>query len=137
MAKSPELETLDPVGLQGAPMETLAALKTALRGVKLEGAIITLIADWQNRRDTARYAVMIRAGEESIVSEDAFGGRYGVAGTAALTDLVNFLWERGAENFKESVLAPHQFARILEYPDAASLQRIVANANPTDPEIYR
>jgi len=130
-------EPLDPVGLRGAPRETLTAMKLELRGVKLGEAVVTLIADWQDRRDSGRYAVLVRVGGSQIVSEDAFGGRYGPSGTQALAELVTHLIEHGATNFKESVLAPHEFTRLLEYPDAHNLQRISANANPCDPEIYR
>ena len=131
------LETLDPVGLRGAPLESLNAMKLALRGVKLNDATVILIADWQDRRDQGRYAVLVRDGGSHVVSEDAFGGRYGADGVKALADLVTFLCEQGATNFKESVLAPHEFTRLLEYPDAHNLQRISANANPSDFEIYR
>ena len=131
------VETLDPIGLRGAPFESLNAMKLALRGVKLIGATVTLIADWQDRRDSARYAVLVRDNDSHVVSEDAFGGRYGADGVKALAELVTFLCEQGATNFKESVLAPHEFTRLLEYPDAHNLQRISANANPSDPEIYR
>ena len=130
-------EPLDPVGLRGAPSETLSAMKLELRGVKLGEAVVTLIADWQDRRDSGRYAVLVRNGGSQIVSEDAFGGRYGADGVKALADLVTFLCEQGATNFKESVLAPHEFTRLLEYPDAHNLQRVSANANPSDFEIYR
>ncbi len=131
------LETLDPVGLRGAPLESLNAMKLALRGVKLSDATVILIADWQDRRDSGRYAVLVRDGGSHVVSEDAFGGRYGASGIKALADLVTFLCEQGATNFKESVLPPHEFTRLLEYPDAHNLGRIAANANPSDPEIYR
>jgi hypothetical protein len=135
--KNLAMDTTDPVGLQGAPLETLEAVHAALRTVEVRGAIVTLIADWQDRRDSARYAVFIRHGGRSVLSEDAFGGRYGAAGVKALADLVTMLWNRGAENFKESVLAPHDFTRLLENPTPEHLMRVMANANPTDPEIYR
>jgi Protein of unknown function (DUF3197) len=135
--KNPSMDTTEPVGLQGAPLETLEAVKVALRTVELRGAIVTLIADWQDRRDSARYAVFVRHGERSVLSEDAFGGRYGAAGVKALADLVTMLWDRGAENFKESIIAPHDFARLLEHPTPEHLGRVTASANPTDPEIYR
>ena len=97
------LETLDPVGLRGAPNETLNAMKLALRGVKLNDATVTLIADWQDRRDSGRYAVLVRDADGAVVSEDAFGGRYGASGTQALAEIVTFLIQHGATNFKESV----------------------------------
>jgi Protein of unknown function (DUF3197) len=135
--KKLETDTIDPVGLQGAPTETLEAVKIALRTLEVKGSTVILIADWQDRRDTARYAVLVRHGTHTVLSEDAFGGRYGATGTQALTDLVTYLWNKGADNFKESVIAPHDFTRLLEFPTNEALLRVMANANPTDPEIYR
>ena len=135
--KKLEAESFDPIGLRGSPLQTLEAMHAALRTLDVKGSMVIVIADWQDRRDTARYAVLVRHGERSVLSEDAFGGRYGAAGKKALADLVNLLCNRGAENFKESVLAPHEFTRLLEDPSGQHLQRIIANANPSDPEIYR
>ncbi len=135
--KNSATDTLDPIGLRGAPLETLEAVRAGLRSIDVKDSIVTLIADWQGRRDSARYAVLVRNGERSLLSEDAFGGRYGAAGQRALADLVTMLTDRGASNFKESVLAPHEFSRLLEDPTAERLQHILANANPSDPEIYR
>lgn len=134
---SANTDALDPVGLQGAPKETLEALKIAVKGINLSNTIVTLVADWQDRRDSARYAVMLRASGRTVISEDAFGGRYGSLGRTTLAQLVNWLLEAGATDFKESVLPPHEFTRLLEYPDQAGIMKLVANANPTDPEIYR
>jgi hypothetical protein len=130
-------ELLDPVGMQGAPQETLAALKIAVRGMDLERAIVTLVADWQDRRASARYAVMLRENGRTVLSEDAFGGRYGALGVTGLAQLVDWLTEAGASDFKESIVAPHEFNRLLEHLDAHGVQKLIANANPTDPEIYR
>jgi hypothetical protein len=135
--KKLETDTIDPVGLQGAPSETLTALKTALKTLEVRGSIVILIADWQDRRASARYAVLVTHGERSVLSEDAFGGRYGEAGRSALAQLVTYLTDRGADNFKESVVPPHDFTRLLEFPTHEAMLRLMANANPTDPEIYR
>ena len=127
---------LEPIGLQGAPKETLEAIQQALKGFDIKHAVVTMISDWQDRRESARYAVLVRSHDHVALSEDAFGPRYGAAGTDALARLVSSLVERGAVNFKESVLAPHEFTRLLEYPDQHTLLQITANANPAGPDLY-
>ena len=129
-------EALEPIGVQGASGETLEAVLRAVKNLHLERAQVTLVTDWQDRRERARYAVFVREGEHRVLSADAFGPRYGEAGGKALADLVNALTDRGANNFKESVLSPHEFSQALEYPDEAMIMKITANANPTDPSIY-
>lgn len=131
-----EAPNLDPIGLQGAPLETLNALHAALKSFDLKHAIVTIISDWQDRRSTARYAVLVRSGERVALSEDAFGPRYGEAGTWAIKDLLESLSSKGAINFKECILAPHEFTRLLEYPDAHAILKITASANPASPAIW-
>jgi hypothetical protein len=131
-----ETNILEPVGLQGSPAETLEAITHALRGFDIRHAVVTVIADWQDRRESARYAVLVRSHNQTVLSEDAFGPRYGQAGTDALSKLITGLVERGAINFKESVLAPHAFSRLLEYPDTHALLQVAANANPAGPDLY-
>ncbi len=131
-----ETTILEPIGLQGSPAETLEAVTQALKGFDIRQAVVIIIADWQDRRETARYAVLIRSHDQIVLTQDAFGPRYGQAGAEALTKLIMGLVERGAVQFKESVLAPHEFARLLEYPDARALLQIAANANPAGPELY-
>jgi len=131
-----EAPNLDPIGLQGAPIETLNALHAALKGFDLKHAIVTIISDWQDRRSTARYAVLVKSGERVALSEDAFGPRYGETGTRAIKNLLENLSLKGAINFKECILAPHEFTRLLEYPDAHAILKITASANPASPAIW-
>lgn len=131
-----ETQNLDAIGLQGSPLETLDAMQLALKNVDLKHAIVTVISDWQDRRDTARYAVLVKVGPKVALSEDAFGPRYGAVGKKALGDLLENLSLKGAINFKESVLAPHEFMRLLEYPDAHAILQLTANANPASPAIW-
>ncbi len=131
-----EAPNLDPIGLQGSPLETLSALQSAVKGFDLKHAIVTILSDWQDRRDTARYAVLIKSGERIALSEDAFGPRYGASGKRALEDLLEGLSAKGAINFKECVMAPHEFTRLLEYPDAHTILKITASANPASPAIW-
>ena len=129
-------EMLDPIGTSGASMETLEEVKLAAKNFIFAQTTVTLITDWQDRRENARYAVMLHQGTKTILTNEAFGPRYGQAGKAALSSLVAWLLENGASNFKESILAPHEFARVLEDASPANLQRLAALANPSDPSIY-
>ena len=129
-------EALDPVGVQGAPTETLETVLQAIKNLHLERATITLLTDWQDRRANARYAVLVREGIHTVLSVEAFGPRYGESGQKALESLMHSFLDRKATNFKESVVAPHEFNRILENPDEQALLKIKATANPTDPSIY-
>jgi hypothetical protein len=128
---------LDPIGMRGSPIETLNALREATRRADFDSSLIIYLTDWEDRRETARVAVLLRFASETIITEDAFGPRYGEAGKKALADLTTYLVDHGATNFKESVIAPHEFTRLLEYPTKEGLARVFANADPTDPEIYR
>ena len=129
-------ETLDPIGTSGASLETLEEVKLAAKNFVFAQATVTFITDWQDRRENARYALMLHQGAKTILTNEAFGPRYGQAGKAALSSLVAWLLENGASNFKESILAPHEFARVLEDANPANLQRLAALANPSDPAIY-
>jgi Protein of unknown function (DUF3197) len=129
-------EPLDPIGTPGASMQTLEDLKLAAKNFDFTRTTVTLITDWQDRRENARYAFMLHQGPKTLLTGEAFGPRYGRAGQEALANLVAWLVERGATNFKESILAPSEFSRVLEEPNPANLQRLAASANPTDPNIY-
>ena len=131
-----EAQNLDPIGLQGSPTETLEAMHAALRNFDLKHAIVTIISDWQDRRDTARYAVLVRSGDKTALSEDAFGPRYGAAGKQALEQLLESLSSKGAINFKEAIIAPPEFSRLLEYPDAHAILKLISSANPASPAIW-
>ncbi len=129
-------EMLDPIGTSGASLETLEEVKLAAKNFVFAQTTVTLITDWQDRRENARYALMLHQGTKTILTNEAFGPRYGQAGKAALSSLIAWLLEKGASNFKESILAPHEFARVLEDANPANLQRLAALANPSDPNIY-
>jgi hypothetical protein len=129
-------ETLDPIGTSGASIETLEEVKLAAKNLVFAQTSATLITDWQDRRENARYALMLHQGTKTILTNEAFGPRYGQAGKAALSSLIAWLLEKGVTNFKESILAPHEFSRVLEDANPANLQRLAALANPSDPDIY-
>lgn len=123
-------------GLEGAPDETLGAVTSALKPFDLSAATVVLVTDWQDRRPDQRYSVLVQEGARTLVSADAFGPRFGAPGTRALTALVRFLLDRGAVNFKESVIAPHEFGRLMDEPSGDDRRRLLAIANPVDPLIY-
>ena len=129
-------EMLDPIGTSGASLETLEEVKLAAKNSVFAQTTVTLITDWQDRRENARYALMLHQGTKTILTNEAFGPRYGQAGKAALSSLIAWLLEKGASNFKESILSPHEFARVLEDANPANLQRLAALANPSDANIY-
>jgi hypothetical protein len=133
---NPEV-VLDPIGSRGSPLETLKAIRETTKRLDFTLSMIVFLTDWEDRRETARIAVLMRFGSETMISEDAFGPRYGETGKKGLADFVEYVCDRGAQNFKESVIAPHEFTRLLEYPSIENLARVFANADPTDPEIYR
>ncbi|HEX2864313.1 MAG TPA: DUF3197 domain-containing protein [Deinococcales bacterium] len=128
--------TLEPVGFQGQPGPTLDAVRAAAKALDLHQAEVIVVTDWQGQRPTARYAVLIHARGRSVLSEDAFGPRYGREGGQALRDLILGLQERGVLNFKERVLAPHEFTRIMDTAPAGLVQSLNAGGNPVDPKIY-
>jgi Protein of unknown function (DUF3197) len=129
-------ETLDPIGTAGASMETLEEVKLAAKNFVFAQTTVTLITDWQDRRENARYALMLHQGTKTILTNEAFGPRYGQAGKVALSSLIAWLLEKGASNFKESILSPHGFSRVLEDASPANLQQLTALANPSDASIY-
>jgi hypothetical protein len=133
-ATAPELA--DTWGAQGRPRETLAALAQPLKSLNAETTTVVLVTDWQGSRENANYALFAHDKGQTVVSADAFGPRYGATGVAALRELVEGLQNRGAENFKEAILAPHEFNRLLEEPSAAMILRLLAIANPIDVALY-
>lgn len=130
------MQISDPVGLQGQPAETLEAVRRELKPFDLERTVVVLVTDWQDSRGNARYALLARDGERVLLSESAFGPLYGESGTAALRTLVRGLLDDGAVNFKETIVAPHEFSRLLEDPTPEGLVGLLASANPSDPQLY-
>ena len=128
--------SLEPVGFQGQPSATLEAFRAATKNLDLQHAEVIVITDWQDRRATARYAVLVHAQSKAVLSEDAFGPRYGVTGRTALRDLINGMHERGVVSFKERIIAPHEFSRMMEASPNGLVRSVNAGANPVDPRVY-
>ncbi|WP_117238234.1 DUF3197 domain-containing protein [Thermus sediminis] len=127
---------MERIGLRGAPRVTLEALKEALKGIRLPEAKVYLITDWQDRREEARYALLVHGGKRGLLTPDAFGPAF-PGGEEALAELVALLLERGARKFYEAVVSPGEMGALLDLPPGELLSRINAIANPTDPHIYR
>ncbi|RIH82079.1 DUF3197 domain-containing protein [Calidithermus roseus] len=128
---------LNVVGLRAAPRETLEDLQQALRSASFNRLVVTLVTDWQDQRNQARYAVFARGGLKApVLSLDAFGPAFGKPGEEALATLVQWLREKGVTHFYEAVLPPSEYSALfLEDPEEV-YKRLVAAANPTDPALY-
>ena len=126
---------MERIGLRGAPQLTLEALKEALKGLRLSEAKVYLITDWQDRREKARYALLIHGGRRDLLVPDAFGPAF-PGGEAALSELMALLLQGGARRFYEAVVSPGEMTALLDLPPQALLARVNAIANPTDPGIY-
>jgi hypothetical protein len=124
------------VGTRGAPHATFADLKEALKGTQFDGAVVTLVTDWQDQRKNARYAVFVRQGNHRVLSMDAFGPRFGPEGDDVLREMVQWFQERGVTHFYESVLPPSEYAALFEMDGDEANNLLVANANPADPLLY-
>ncbi len=127
--------SMERVGLRAAPRLTLEALKEALKGVRFPEAKVYFLTDWQDRREEARYAVVIHGGKKDLLTPDAFGPAF-PGGEAALSELVALLLERGARRFYEAVVSPGEMTALLSLLPEELLARVNAIANPTDPGIY-
>ncbi|MFC4638627.1 DUF3197 domain-containing protein [Deinococcus hohokamensis] len=128
---------LDPLGVPGAPVETLNAALPRLQALSSAGGRLLLVTDWQGRRPQARYGAVLlpAAGQDPLVLAAAFGPRFGPAGSQALEQLVRWAQGHGL-TLRETVLNPSDFTRVLEEPDTEELRHLVAASNPTDPAIY-
>lgn len=127
--------SMERVGLRAAPRLTLEALKEALKGVRFPEAKVYFLTDWQDRREEARYAVVIHGGKKDLLTPDAFGPAF-PGGEAALSELVALLLERGARRFYEAVVSPGEMTALLSLLPEELLARVNAIANPADPGIY-
>lgn len=127
----------EPLGVPGAPLETLQAVLAVLS--RLEGADapgrLILVTDRQDERLQARYGALLTCGGEALVTAPAFGPAYGPAGTQALADLARWAQERGWP-VRETVLPASDFVRVLAEPDADEVARLIAASSPSDPAIY-
>ncbi|MFC4426361.1 DUF3197 domain-containing protein [Deinococcus navajonensis] len=129
---------LDPLGVPGAPVDTLNAAMSRAQTLSWAGGRLLLVTDWQGRRPQARYGAVLMpaAGRgEPLVLAAAFGPRFGPAGSQALQELVRWA-QRQELALRETVLSPGDFTRVLEEPDTEELRHLVAASNPTDPAIY-
>jgi hypothetical protein len=122
------------VGSRGTPNQTLVALKEALKGIHFSQATAIYVTDWQDQRGKARFALYVHQARHQILSQDAFGPRFGAGGNGALLDITQWLQTHGVLLFKEAVLAPSQYSALFEDPKAHSI--LIANAAPVDPSVY-
>ncbi|AFV75412.1 Protein of unknown function (DUF3197) [Thermus oshimai JL-2] len=126
---------MERIGLRAAPRLSLEALKEALRGLKLPETQVYLITDWQDRRDKARYALLLH-GKKDLLIPDAFGPAF-PGGEEALAEAIRLLEAGGARKFYEAVVAPGELTALLSLPPEELLKRVQAVANPADPGLYR
>ena len=126
----------EPIGVVGAPHETLNELTTYFEGVDLSGAMLILLTDTQGRRPDARYAILVHTPDLSVLTVDAFGPRFGTDGEQALRDAAAWARNHGIENVKETVVNTYDFNRVVREPDEAEVRRLIAAANPSDLGIY-
>ncbi|PNY81970.1 DUF3197 domain-containing protein [Deinococcus koreensis] len=133
------MQIADPLGVPGAPLETLNAVMTRFEGSELSGGRLILVTDRQGDRARASYAALVVTGKQAnaaaVVTAAAFGPRFGRVGAQALADLV--VWATGqALPVCETVLNSSDFSRVLAEPDAREVAQLVASSNPSDPAIY-
>ncbi|MGQ9735232.1 MAG: DUF3197 domain-containing protein [Thermaceae bacterium] len=126
---------MERLGLRASPQATLKALLEALRGARLKGIRVYLITDWQDRREEARYAVLIRTPRKDFLTPDAFGPAF-PGGKEALGKLLEFLEEQGVEQFYEVVLPRSTLYALFESDDQEVLAKVLASANPADKGLF-
>lgn len=131
------MPNLDPLGVPGAPVDTLNAALARVQTLSWQGGRLLLVTDWQGRRAQARYGAVLlpAAGQAPLVLAAAFGPRFGPAGSQALEGLVRWAQAQGLA-VRETVLSPGDFTRVLEEPDTEELRQLNVASNPTDPAIY-
>ncbi|WP_309571222.1 DUF3197 domain-containing protein [Deinococcus sp.] len=133
------MQIADPLGVPGAPLETLSAVMARFAESDLTGGKLILVTDRQGERPRAGYAALIVTGQgggaAAVVTAVAFGPRFGLPGAQALSDLVR--WAKGQDlPMRETVLNSSDFTRILAEPDAVEIGQLLASSNPSDPGIY-
>lgn len=126
----------EPLGVAGAPNETLRALQAFFAETDLSRATLIFVTDSQGQRADARYALLVRLGEDTVVTVDAFGGRYGESGRLALQELARWAQRRGVTNVRETVVSTYDFGRVLREPDEEEVGQLLAASNPSDLDIY-
>lgn len=133
------MQIADPLGVPGAPLETLHEVQARFAGSELQGGRLVLVTDSQGHRDTAAYGALLVAGAGAdaprVVTEVAFGPRFGLAGAQALAQLVQ--WAVGLDwPVRETVLSSADFNRVMSEPDAEGVKALLAASNPSDAAIY-
>lgn len=129
------MQTADPLGMPGAPLETLQAVLTHLEGTDLTGGRLILVRDRQGDRRDARYGALVTAGGRAVVTAPAFGPHYGRAGAEALAELTRWASARGMP-VRETAVNPADLVRVLAEPEPAEVARLIAASNPSDPALY-
>lgn len=124
--------------MRAAPNETLEALQEAVKGVKFDEAIVTMVTDWQDHRSNARYAIYVREDKHRVLTLDAFGPRFGSEGDDALRSAVQWFLQRGVkiDFFREVVLPPGEYSELFEMDGDKASQMLVIKANYADPKLY-
>ena len=135
-AMTPAPPLPDMLGTSGAPNATLRAVLTRFQGSDLMGARLILLTDSQGQRSRARYAGLVELGGEVIaLISPAFGPHYGAAGTAALSELVQ--WAQSQDiSLRETVVGGPQLNNLSGEPEQAELAQLIASSSPTDTGIY-
>lgn len=130
------MQIADPLGVPGAPHDTLNAVMAHLEQHSSEEAgQLILVTSRQGDRDHAGYAAVLIAGSVVTVAANAFGPRFGRAGMEALEQLVR--WAQDHEWLvRETVLNASDFTRVIDEPEAAEIRKLMAASNPSDPGIY-
>jgi hypothetical protein len=131
------MQIADPLGVPGAPHETLNAVMAHLEQHHAGAAVgrLILVTDRQGDRDHAGYAAVLTAGPVVTVAAQAFGPRFGPAGMEALEQLVRWAQAHGWP-VRETVMNVSDFTRVIDEPQTAEIRRLLAASNPSDPGIY-
>ncbi|MDV6374272.1 DUF3197 domain-containing protein [Deinococcus arenicola] len=136
MQNAAPLQIADPLGVPGAPHDTLNAVMSHVEQ-HLEGAVgqLILVTDRQGDRDRAGYAVVLIVGAVVTVAANAFGPRFGRPGMDALMQVVRWAQDREWQ-VRETVLNASDFTRVIDEPDTTEVRKLMAASNPSDPGIY-
>ncbi len=126
----------EPLGLSGAPLETLQAV---MNGVSPQHSQLILLTDRQGQRERARYAALFMTGQgtqaTAQLSAAAFGPHFGEAGQTALAELVHWAVSHDM-SVRETVLNGPEFDHVTDETDAGTVQQLRAASNPSDAGIY-
>ncbi|AFZ68389.1 DUF3197 domain-containing protein [Deinococcus peraridilitoris] len=126
----------EPLGVVGAPNETLRILERTFADIDLTGGAITFVTESQGQRANARYGAVIEAAGKTYVIVEAFGGQFGPGGVEGLQALARWAQSSGIQTYRESILSTYDFNRVLREPDEGEIQQLIVSANPSDVNIY-